>query len=83
MRLMLKLGAGILARFVGMFTEHFAQWLFGQISEGEDEIGESFSDLCRFFKWFMRTLAAQLGGRSRRRFDEYGDEYEPGFYGGR
>ncbi len=31
MRLLLKLGTGTVARFLGMLAEHFAQWLFHEL----------------------------------------------------
>ena len=82
MRLLLKLGAGVIARFLGLLAEHLAQWLFHEVSDGSDDTGESFADIVNFCRWFVRTLAAQLCGRSRRQFDEYGED-EPGFFGAR
>lgn len=77
MRLLLKLGAGLLARFLGLLTERFAEWLFQQVSEGAEEAGESLKDLCTFGRWFIQDLAAQLSGRRRL---HCGDEYEQGLF---
>lgn len=78
MRLLLKLGAGLLARFLGLLTERFAEWLFQQVSEGAEDAGESLADICSFGRWFIQDLAAQLGGRRRRL--QYGDDYEQGLF---
>ena len=83
MHLLLKLGAGVLARFVGMLAEQFAQWLFHEVSEGSDDPTRSLSELCHFGRWFVRMVASQLGGRQRRQFDGYEEEYQPDFYGAR
>jgi len=80
MRLLLKLGAGVVARFAGLLAEHFAQWLFYEVSEGE-EGADSLTELWQFCQWFLRMLGGQLCGRSRRQFDEYGEEHDPGFFG--
>ena len=83
MQLLLKLGAGVLARFVGMLAEHFAQWLFHEVSEGAESACESLSELMQFGRWFLRNLAGQLCGRSRRHFSGYEEDYQPDFYGAR
>lgn len=84
MRLLLKLGAGVVARFIGLLAEHFAQWLFHEVSEGAEAAADSLSEFWEFGKWFVRTLAGQLGGsRSRYHFDRYEEDYQPGFYSGR
>jgi len=83
MRLLFKLGAGVIARFAGLLAEHFAQWLFHEVSEGADDSGDSLADLWNFCHWFVRTLAGQLCGRSRRQFDEYGEDQDPAFFGAR
>jgi len=80
MRLLLKLGSGVLVRFVGMLAESFAQWLFHEVSEGGDG-RESLTDIWEFCRWFVRTLAGQLCGRARRQFDEYEGDFHPGLYG--
>lgn len=80
MRLLLKLGAGVVVRFVGLLAEHFAQWLFHEVSEGEGD-ADSLAGLWQFCQWFLRMR--QLCGRSRRQLDEYGEEYEPAFFGAR
>lgn len=82
MRLLLKLGAGVVVRFVGLLAESFATWLFHEVSESEDG-GDSLTDIWNFCRWFVRTLAGQLCGRSRRQFDEYGEDHEPAFFGAR
>lgn len=83
MGLILKLGTGMVARFLGLLAEHLAQWLFQQVSEGADDTGYSFSQLQQFARWFLRMLAGQLGGRSRHHFSEYEEDHEPGLYGAR
>jgi hypothetical protein len=83
MRLLLKLGTGVIVRFVALLAESFATWLFHEVSEGGEEAGESLTDIWNFCRWFVRTLAGQLCGRSRRQFDEYGEAYEPAFFGAR
>lgn len=84
MQLLLKLGAGVLARFIGLLADHFAQWLFHEVSEGADAAAtDSLSQFLEFGQWFIKTLAAQLCGRPRHHFDGYEDEYQPGFFGSR
>lgn len=83
MRLLLKLGSGVLVRFVGMIAESFALWIFHEVSEGAEDSGESLADIWSFCIWFVRRLASQLCGRGGRQFDEYGEEHEPAFFGAR
>ena len=81
MQLLWKLGIGISARFLGMLAEHFAQWVFHEVSEGAETACESLSDLLQFGRWFLKMLAGQLCGRSRPRFEGYGGEFHPDYYG--
>lgn len=83
MGLLLKLATGMGARFLGLLAEHLAQWLFQQVSEGADEAAYSLSQLHQFSRWFLRMLAGQLCGRSRHQYDQYEEDYQPGFYGAR
>jgi hypothetical protein len=83
MRLLLKLGTGVVVRFFGLLAESFAQWLFHEVSEGAEDSGESLSDIWNFCRWFVRTLAGQLCGRFRHQFDQSEEDYQPGFYGAR
>lgn len=83
MHLLLKLGTGVLARFIGLLAEHLAQWIFHEVSDGSDNAGNVLGNFVAFCRWFLRTLAGQLAGRASRRFDEYGEEHEPGFFGAR
>jgi hypothetical protein len=82
MRMLLKLGTGMLARFLGMLAEHLAQWLFHQVSEGAGDAC-SVTQLQQFARWFLKMLAGQLCGRSRHHLDQYEDDLQPGFYGAR
>jgi hypothetical protein len=76
----IKFSIAVLARTLGLVAEHFAQWLFHQVSEGA-EYGLGFlDDVWEFGQALLRMLAEQFGGRSRRRYDEYGDDLHPGLY---
>lgn len=81
MRLLFKLSAGVIVKFLGLLAESFAGWLFHEVSEAEDG-GESFTDIWSFCRWFVKSLAAQLCGR-RHQLDQYEDDCQPGFYGAR
>lgn len=83
MGLLLKLGTGMVARFLGLLAEHLAQWLFQQVSEGVDDTGYSLSQLQQFARWFLKMLAGQLCGRSRHHFSEYEEDHDLGLYGAR
>jgi len=63
-------GISMLARFIGILAEHFAQWVLHRISDGRAD----FSDLRGFGESFWQMLAGQLCGRSVR----YEEEYEFG-----
>jgi len=81
MGLLLKLGTGVVARFLGLVAEHLAQWLFNQVSEGADDTGYSLSQLRQFGRWFLRMLAGRLCGSSGRHFSDYEEGFHPGLYG--
>ena len=82
MELLLKLGTGLAARFLGLVAENFALWMFNQVNEGADETADTLSQLRQFGRWFLQMLAGQLCGRSRHQFNDE-DDYHPGLYGTR
>jgi hypothetical protein len=78
----LTFGIGVVARFISLLAEQFAQWLFEEVSEGAEGVAHSFSALWDFMESFVRSLAGHLSGGSRRRFEEY-EECQPRYYGSR
>ncbi len=76
----LKFTLGMLARTLGLVAEHFAKWLFHQVSDGA-QYGLGFlDDLWEFGQALVRMLAEQFGGRSRHRDADYGDDLHAGLY---
>lgn len=77
----IKFTIGLAARTLGLVAEHFAQWLFHQVSSGA-ECGLGFlDDVWEFGQALLRMLAGQLSGRrSSRRFDDYGEDLQSGLY---
>lgn len=80
MRSLVKFAFGVLARFLAQLAEQLAQWLFNDVSEGADETDSYLEELWAFATWFLRSLAAQLGGR-RHNYGRYDDDYQSGLYG--
>ena len=75
-----KFSLAMTARTIGMLAEHFAQWLFHQVSNGADAAGDFLEDVWEFCQWFLQMTAGQLCGRSSRRNGSYEEEWQPGLY---
>ncbi len=82
MGLFLKLGAGFVARFIGLLAENLAVWLFNQVNDGADDT-DLLLQLRQFGRWFLRMLAGQLCSGSRHHFDAYEEDFPSGVYGAR
>jgi len=73
-------GVGMIARFVGLLAEHFAQWLLHRIRDGREAGADLLAELSQFGEWFLQMLAGQLCGRPANHFDRYEEEYQPRYY---
>jgi hypothetical protein len=76
MRQLFTLGLGLLARFVALVAERFADWLLHQIRDGRDIGADLLSEVWQFWEWFLQILAGQLCGRPAHHFNGYEEEYD-------
>ena len=80
MRQLFVFGISMLARFVGLLAEQFAQWVLHRIRDGGEAGADFFAELWEFGAGFLQMLAGQLCGRPVHQSDRYEREYEPGYY---
>ena len=80
MQAFVKFSIGLVSHVVGLVAEHFAHWLFQQVSSGDD--GWNLLDnLRQFGQAFLQMVAGQLSGHSTRgRYDHQEQDWEPGQY---
>lgn len=70
----------MVARFVGLLAEHFAQWVLHRIRDGGEASADFLAELWLFGDCFVQMLAGQLCGRPVQHIGRYEEEYEPAYY---
>jgi len=68
-------GVSMLARFVSLLAEQFAQSVLHRIRDGS-EAADFFADLWHFGECFLQMLAGQLCGRPLRQLGRFEEEEE-------